>query len=197
MADGVRSLNPYALETTTKTIQDLRQHIARIKSIQKIAFSALHNLNASQRARDADVRQKHNISGRFLRLTFNSEQRAKSGLSLLLGEKRTTGTVQMFGDNVEVQLCVCEVDPRNGNEKCLCSATRLQADLVQLESAFEGLAVENSDTVIKEGARDEGIEPEKKLDGIVEAMEKWGAYPRRGPSSSRHSCGKHMFETYP
>ena len=150
-----------------------------MNSVQSMALSALQYLHASQRARDANIRQQHNISGIFVKLTFYSEQRAKEGPSLLLGDEMTTGTVQMFGGRVEAQLCVCEVDPKNRNEKCLCSAKKLQVDLDTLEGAFEGLAVENRDTVMKERVSDEELEPEKKLDGIVEAMEKWGR-----PSSS-------------
>lgn len=150
-----------------------------MNSVQRMSLSAVQYPNAIQSARDVDIRQQHNISGIFVKLTFSSEQRAKKGLQLLLGDERTTGTVQMFGGSVEVQLCVCEVDPKNRNEKCLCSAKKLQADLETLEGAFEGLAVENRDTVMKEGAPNEELEPDKKLDGIVEAMEKWGR-----PSSS-------------
>ncbi|PVH85699.1 hypothetical protein DL98DRAFT_527211 [Cadophora sp. DSE1049] len=168
MEDAVCSTSRYPPKPVANTSQGFRQHIARIGHIQNISFSAVPSKSTE------DLCAQHDIYGKYLRLTFHSEQRAKKGLSILLGDERVAGMIPLSGKSVEAQLCVSEVNVRTGMKKCSCSARKLQDDIVDLEDAFGGLIVETADVVMKEEVQAQELEPEMKMDVNVDAMEKWG-----------------------
>ncbi|KAH6709063.1 hypothetical protein BKA61DRAFT_677965 [Leptodontidium sp. MPI-SDFR-AT-0119] len=125
---------------------------------------------------------EHKLHGKFMRLEFCTEQGAKSAYKVLMGPGICYGIIPESGKEIDVTLCISELHVPTGVDKCLCSTKKLEAEVegkssrdADLADVLGGLNVEKKDVDMQEEMVAPIPKPELDINGLVGAMQNWGA----------------------